>query len=86
MTAVKEQLVQMVPRMPMIIPHLTEEKAQQIYNIFITVESTKNTENERKSLAQHRRELLKSDKYVRPSGRTHEEIDAEIKEMRSDRN
>lgn len=37
MTAVKEQLVQMIPQMPMIIPHLTEERAQQIYNLFITV-------------------------------------------------
>ena len=41
MTAVKEQLVQMVPQMPMLIPNLTEEKAKQVYNIFITVESEK---------------------------------------------
>ena len=38
MTAVKEQLVQMVPRMPMLIPNLTEDNEQQIYNLFITVE------------------------------------------------
>ena len=38
MTAVKEQLVQMVPQMPMLIPNLTEEKAKLIYNTFITVE------------------------------------------------
>lgn len=84
MTAVKEQLIQMVPRMPVLIPNLSEDKAQQILNIFITV-TPEDTEDERKALAKHRRELLNSDKYVRPSGRTHKEIDAEIREMRSDR-
>lgn len=84
MTAVKEQLIQMVPRMPRLIPSLPEDEAQQILNMFITV-TREDTEDERKALAKHRRELLNSDKYVRPSGRTRAEIDAEIKEMRSDR-
>ncbi len=35
-------------------------------------------------LAQHRRELVRSGKYVRSFVRTHEEIDAEIREMRND--
>ena len=87
MTAVKEQLVQMVPEMPMLISNLTEDTAKQIYNLFITVEPVKQEKDEdaeRKALAQHRRELVRSKKYVRSSGRTHEEIDAEIREMRND--
>ncbi len=37
MTAVKEQLVQMIPQMPILIPNLTEDRARQIYNLFIDV-------------------------------------------------
>ena len=84
MTAVKEQLVQMVPQMPMLIPNLTEEKAKQVYNIFITVEPQK-VETDREARAKKRLELIKSKKYVRSRGRTHEEIEVDIKEMRSDR-
>ncbi len=82
MTNVKEQLVQMVPKMPMLIPNLTEEGAQQIYSLFITVQSQ---EVDREERARKRMELIESKKYVRPSGRTHEEIEAGLKEMRSDR-
>ena len=84
MTAVKEQLVQMVPQMPMLIPNLTEEKAKLIYNTFITVEPG-NAEIDREARAKKRRQLLESEKYVRSRGRTHEEIEADLKEMRSDR-
>lgn len=41
MTAVKEQLIQMVPQMPVLIPNLPEDKAQQILNMFITVNPEK---------------------------------------------
>ena len=68
----------------MLIPNLTEDNAQQIYNLFITVEPVK-TEVDRKARAIRRRQLLESEKYVRSSGRTHEEIEADLKEMRSDR-
>lgn len=84
MTAAKEQLIQMVPKMPMMIPHLTEESAQQIYNLFITVEP-ESAEIDREARAKKRRLLLESEKYVRSRGRTHEEIEADLKEMRSDR-
>ena len=84
MTAVKEQLIKMVPQMPVLISNLTEEGAQQIYDLFITVKPEK-TEVDRKARAMKRRQLLESEKYVRPSGRTHEEIEADLKEMRNDR-
>ena len=42
-------------------------------------------DDERGDLAEHRRELLKSGKYVRQTGRTREEIDAEIEGLRDDR-
>ncbi len=41
MTSVKEQLIQMVPRMPRLIPNLTEDRAQQMLNLLITVEPEK---------------------------------------------
>ena len=37
MTSAKKQLMQMVPRMPVLIPNLPEDGAQQILNMFITV-------------------------------------------------
>ncbi len=48
-------------------------------------EQEKNINNDRKQRAKKRQELLASKKYVMYSGRTSEEIDAEIREMRSDR-
>ena len=65
---------------------MPDEQAAQVIDIFMTVklEATE-ADAERKALAKHRRELLRSRKYVRPSGRSHEEIDAEVREMRSDR-
>lgn len=86
MTLAAEKLMTMVQEMPIMIPKLSEDKVQQVLNIFAEVEeSAKSEDEERKALAQHRRNLLKMRKYVRPSGRTYEEIDSEIREMRSDR-
>ena len=39
MTAVKQNLLTMVPDMPRLIPHLTEERANVVYDIFLTVKS-----------------------------------------------
>lgn len=82
MTAVKQNLLTMIPDMPTLIPHLTEERASAVYDIFLTVKPQKIN---RKARAMKRRQLLESEKYVRLSGRTHEEIEADLKEMRSDR-
>ena len=38
MTAVKERLVEMIPRMSDMIPNLEEEEARAVLNIFIKVE------------------------------------------------
>ncbi len=84
MTAAKEQLIQMVPQMPVLIPSLTEDGAQQILNMFIAV-TPENTETDREARARKRMELIKSRKYMRSRGRTHEEIEADLQEMRSDR-
>jgi hypothetical protein len=84
MSAVKENLLMMIPDMPTMIPNLTEDKANQVYDIFITVKPEK-TEVDREARAQRRMELIKAKKYVRSSGRTHEEIEADLREMRSDR-
>ncbi len=81
MTAVKERLVELLPEIPGLIPNITDDQAEQVFNIFFTVKQ----EPERKTRAERRRVLLKSKKYVKPSGRKAEEIDAEIKELRSDR-
>ena len=86
MTMAAERLLTMLQEMPIIIPKLSEDKAQQVLNIFVEVRGVeKSDEEERRVLARHRRNLLKTRKYVRPTGRTHDEIDSEIKEMRSDR-
>ena len=86
MTTEARRLMTMVPEMPVMIPKLTEDKVQVVLNIFSEVqESARGEDAERKDLAQHRRELLRSRKYVRSSGRTYNEIDAEIREMRNDR-
>lgn len=82
MSAVKKDLLSMVPDMPFMIPNLTEEKANQVYNIFLTV---KPQEIDREERAKRRLELIKSKKYVKSRGRTHDEIEADLKEMRSDR-
>ena len=84
MTAVKENLLTLVPEMPVLIPNLTEEGAKQIYNIFITVKPEQ-TDVDREARAIKRLEAIESEKYLRASGRSREEIDAEIKELRSDR-
>ncbi|MBQ3394402.1 MAG: hypothetical protein IJG64_04530 [Oscillospiraceae bacterium] len=83
MTAAKQRLLQMVPRMPRLIPGLTDDLAQQMLNMLDTVEP-EDAENERMALARHRIELVRSRKYIKSSGRTHEEIDAEIRELRND--
>lgn len=82
MSAVKIDLLSMVPDMPFMIPNLTEEKANQVYNIFLTV---KPQEIDREERAKKRLELIRSKKYVKSRGRTHDEIEADLKEMRSDR-
>ena len=41
MTAVKERLVEMVPRMPLMIADLEEEEAQVVFNILIKREKPK---------------------------------------------
>lgn len=38
MTEAKERLMTMVPEMPTMIPKLTEDKVQQVLNIFVTVQ------------------------------------------------
>ena len=86
MTSSAKELMTLMPEMPSLIPKLSEDKVQEILNILVDVkQSNKNGASQRKVLAKHRRELIESRKYVRPSGRTHREIDEEIKEMRSDR-
>lgn len=82
MTAVKENLLTMIPDMPSMIRKLTDDRASQVYNIFLTVKPNK---VDREARARKRLELIKSKKYVRSRGRTHEEIEADLKEMRSDR-
>ncbi len=82
MSVVKQNLLTMVPDMPAMIPNLTEERASVVYDIFLTVKQQK---TDRKARALKRRRLLEADKYVRSSGRTHEEIEADLREMRSDR-
>ena len=82
MTVVKENLLTMVPDMPAMIPNLTEDSANIVYNILLTVKPQK---TDREARALKRRQLLESEKYVRSSGRTHEEIESDLKEMRSDR-
>ena len=39
MTVAAQQLLTMIPKMPVMIPRLTEDKAQQILNIFVEVEN-----------------------------------------------
>lgn len=41
MTAVKQDLLTMVPEMPSLIPNLTEENAAKVRNIFMTVKVQK---------------------------------------------
>ena len=82
MTAVKQNLLTMIPEMPSLIPHLTDERADIVYNIFMTARSQ---EVDREARARKRMELIKSKKYVKSRGRTHDEIEADLKEMRSDR-
>ena len=84
MTAVKENLMTMIPDMSQVIPNLPEKEAKVVYNIYLTYQ-TKKPQVDRKARAQKRRQLLESERYVRSSGRTHEEIEADLKEMRSDR-
>lgn len=83
MTATQERLTAMVPQIPSLAPRLSEDNAQTIINILISVQ--KQDDVDRKELARHRRELLAADKYVMSTGRTHAEIEADLKEMRSDR-
>ena len=77
-----------------IVKDLPDETEDQIINLVITVRNAYKTQSEishlttsdeNEDLAKCRRELLKSKKYIRSSGRTHEEIDAMIKELRNDR-
>ncbi len=88
MTATQQRLANILSEEPKLVPFMPDEQAAQVIDIFMTVKveaPTEDADAKRKALAKHRRELLKSRKYVRPSGRTHEEIDAEVREMRSDR-
>ena len=81
MTAVKQDLLTMVPDMPALIPHLTEEKATAVYNIFLAVKPETKSDDRK----QRRLEAIQSGLFTRPSGRTVEEIDAEVRELRDER-
>lgn len=88
MTATQQRLANIWLEGAKLIPLIPDEQAAQVIDIFMTVKVTAPTEDVdagQKALARHRRELLRTRKYVRSSGRTHEEIDAEIREMRSER-
>ena len=37
MTAVKQKLFDLLPEMPSLIPAMTDETAEQIFNIFVTI-------------------------------------------------
>ena len=36
-TAVKERLVELLPEIPDLIPNITDDQAEQVFNIFFTV-------------------------------------------------
>ena len=81
MTAVKQNLLTMVPDMPTLIPYLTEERANVVYDIFLSVKpETQPTDRKQRRLA-----AIQSGQFTRPSGRTAEEIDAEVRELRDER-
>ena len=78
MTAVKQNLLTMVPDMPTLIPYLTEERANVVYDIFLAVKpETQPTDRKQRRLA-----AIQSGRFTRPSGRTAEDIDAEVRELR----
>jgi len=81
MTAVKQNLLTMVPDMPTLIPHLTEERAAAIYNLFLTVKPDLKSYDRK----QRRLKAIQSGLFTRPSGRTAEEIDTELRELRDER-
>ena len=81
MTAVKQNLLTMVPDMPTLIPQLTEERAAAIYNLFLTVKPDLKSYDRK----QRRLKAIQSGLFTRPSDRTAEEIDAELRELRDER-
>ncbi len=48
MTATKQKLVDLLPEMPNLIPALSDENAEQVFNIFFTIKNESNNISEEK--------------------------------------
>ena len=76
---VKENLLALMPEMPALITNLTEDKAQQIYNIFIMAKPEKIDKKDRFEAL-----MDESQQWAKDVGLTHDDITRTIKEVRQE--
>ena len=80
MTAVKENLLALMPEMPTLIPNLTEESAKQIYNLFITVKQPR--ESAADDMVEFEEKMDRSQQWAKDHGLTPDDITKAIKAVR----
>ena len=80
MTAVKENLLALMPEMPTLIPNLTEDGAELIYNLFITVKQPR--ESAADDMVEFEEKMDRSQQWAKDHGLTPDDITKAIKAVR----